>query len=203
MCIVILMSQGTNIPAGSPRERIMAIASELFYRQGYRATGINEVIEKSGVAKATFYKHFPTKDDLCLTYLRDRNTTELAEIDDFINTRKKPLTRFLSVMEALEPWMLASGMKGCAFLNMVPEVPDTDSPLRREGAIHYERLRTRVRELAEDLLRTEPEKYGQLNPETVANDYMVILTGAIALSEISQDIWPIKQGIETVKRLLK
>ena len=60
----------TTRPAGPPEERILAVASELFYRQGYRATGINEVIARSGVAKATFYNHFPSKEDLCLAYLQ-------------------------------------------------------------------------------------------------------------------------------------
>jgi len=67
--------------SGSPAERILDVASDLFYRQGYRATGINEVIKESGVAKATFYNHFPTKDDLCYAYLEGVRVREKAYVD--------------------------------------------------------------------------------------------------------------------------
>jgi AcrR family transcriptional regulator len=67
-----------------PRERIMSVAADLFYKQGYRATGVNEVIEKSGVAKATFYSHFPSKDDLALAYLRQLKDIEIAHVDNTI-----------------------------------------------------------------------------------------------------------------------
>ena len=196
------MSKKKVKPAGSAHDRILITASELFYKQGYRATGINEVIEKSGVAKATFYSHFPTKDDLCLAYLKDRNTRELAEIEEYVNTKDSPVERFLAVIDALEPWMIGGGMKGCGFLNMVPEVPDIQSPLRKEGELHYSSLRTRVKELADELIKSKPKRYGHLDAQTLADDYMVVFTGSIALAEISQDLWPIKQGVEAAKRLI-
>ena len=56
----------------SSRERIIATANELFYRQGYHQTGINQIIEESGVAKATFYSNFKSKEELCVEYLRER-----------------------------------------------------------------------------------------------------------------------------------
>ena len=62
----------------------MSVAADLFYKQGYRATGVNEVIEKSGVAKATFYSHFPSKDDLALAYLRQLKDIEIAHVDNTI-----------------------------------------------------------------------------------------------------------------------
>ena len=201
--LTLCMSRESTTTTSPAYERILSTATDLFYRQGYRATGINEVIEKSRVAKATFYKHFPTKDELCLAFLERRNARELGEIDEFIDTRKSPLGRFLAVIESLEPWMVESGFKGCAFLNMVPEVPDSLSALRKEGALHYESLRTRVRRLAEELIEAEPDRYGHLDSRTLADDYMVVLTGSIALSEISHDIWPVRQGIETVKRLIR
>ena len=196
------VSQKKIKPTGSAYDRILFTASDLFYQQGYRATGINEVIEKAGVAKATFYSHFSTKDDLCLAYLKNRNGKELAEIEDYISTKARPVDRFLAVIESLEPWIIGNGMKGCGFLNMVPEVPDAGSPLRKEGELHYARLRTRVKELAGELIKSKPKRYGHLHAQTLADDYMVVLTGAIALAEISHDIWPIKQGVEAVRRLI-
>jgi len=186
----------------APRERILETAAELFFHQGFRATGINEVIAKSGVAKATFYNHFPTKDDLCLAYLRDRNTSEYEAVSAFVRDHDTPRERFLAVMESLQPWLEANGLRGCAFLNMVAEVPDPRNKLRKEGLQHYESLRRLIRDLAQELIRSNPQTLGHLDAQLLADDYLVILGGAVAMTEIYHDIWPARQGVELIKRLI-
>jgi AcrR family transcriptional regulator len=186
----------------APRERILRTAADLFFQQGYRATGINEVIEKSEVAKATFYNHFPTKEDLCLAYLQDRNTSEYEAITAFVRDQDTPGERFLAVIESVEPWLKANRLRGCAFLNMVAEIPDPRNLLRREGHKHYESLRRLVRDLAHELIQSNRQKFGHLDADRLANDYLVILGGAIAMTEIYHDIWPALQGVEMVKRLI-
>ncbi|WP_303721864.1 TetR/AcrR family transcriptional regulator [Malonomonas rubra] len=186
----------------APRERILNTAAELFYHQGFRATGINEVISKSGVAKATFYSHFPTKDDLCLAYLKDRNISEFELVCAFVNDQTNPVERFLAVMKSLQPWLEANRLRGCAFLNMVAEVPDPRNRLRREGLQHYESLRTLIFDLAQDLINYNPHTYTNLTAKELADDYLVILGGAIAMAEIYHDIWPVKQGVKLIKRLI-
>lgn len=186
----------------APRERILRAATELFADQGYRATGINEVIARSGVAKATFYNHFATKGDLCLAYLQRRNTVELTAIKEFVHRKRTPRSRFLGVIESLEPWLKETKLRGCGFLNMVAEIPDMSSPLRQEGKRHYDSLHTLIRKLTVDLLDADKQRYGKLNADVVAHDYMVIIGGAIALTEIYHDTRPIKHGIDMVSRLI-
>jgi AcrR family transcriptional regulator len=161
----------------APRERILKTAADLFFHQGFRATGINEVIAKAGVAKATFYSHFPTKDN-------------------------SPSERFLAVMKSVQPWLEANRLRGCAFLNMVAEVPDPCNLLRREGLQHYESLRQLIRDLSEDLINSDAQRYEGLDAQVLADDYMVILGGAIAMTEIYHDIWPAIQGVKLVERLI-
>jgi AcrR family transcriptional regulator len=187
----------------SPRERILASAADLFFHQGYRATGINEVISRSGVAKATFYHHFPTKDDLCLAYLQNRNTSEYQAITAFVQNKKTPRERFLAVMESVGPWLEANELRGCAFLNMVAEVPDPRNLLRKEGLMHYESLRRLIRDLAQELIESDQARYGVLNADRLRDDYMVTLGGAIAMAEIYHDLWPVSHGVEMVKRLIE
>jgi len=186
----------------APRERILETAAELFFHQGFRATGINEVIARSGVAKATFYHHFPTKDDLCLAYLRERNTSEYEAISAFVHDHDTPRERFLAVMESVQPWLEANRLRGCAFLNMVAEVPDPRHLLRKEGLQHYESLRKLIRDLARELIQTDPAAYGGLDAQVLADDYLVIFGGAVAMTEIYHDIWPARQGVELVRRLI-
>lgn len=186
----------------TPRQRILAAADELFFRQGYRATGINEVIARSGVAKATFYSHFPTKEALCLAYLQDRNTSEYAAISAFVHDHDTPRERFLAVVAAIEPWLVANALRGCVFLNMVAETPDPGHRLRQEGRSHYDRLRSLISQLAQELIRSDPQRYRQVNADRLADDYLVILGGAIAMSEIYHDLWPARQGVALVERLI-
>ena len=186
----------------APRERILETAADLFFHQGFRATGINEVIAKSGVAKATFYNHFPTKDDLCLAYLRDRNTSEFEAISAFVHDHDSPRDRFLAVMTSVQPWLEANNLRGCAFLNMVAEVPDPRNLLRTEGLKHYESLRQLILGLVQDLINSDAQSYQGLEAQVLADDYMLILGGAIAMTEIYHDIWPAIQGVKLVERLI-
>jgi AcrR family transcriptional regulator len=192
----------TKLDNLSARERILQTAADLFYRNGYRATGINEVIEKASVAKATFYAHFKTKDDLCLAYLKGRNNDEAGEIMDFVNSKSTPQERFFSVMEAQEPWAIRTKFRGCQFINMVPEVPDLDSPLRAEGHRHYDWARELVHQLAGELIESDPAAYGRFDADELTEAYMTHLAGAIALAGVYNELWPIQSGIKAVRRLV-
>ena len=182
---------------------MLETAAELFYKQGYRATGINEVIEKAEVAKATFYAHFPTKDDLCLAYLKERNSDEAQEILDFVATRKTPLARFYGVMDSIESWAKRTEYRGCQFINMVPEVPDQNSALRKQGHLHYDWAKELVHKLTKELIASDKNKYGKLNANDITEAYMTHLAGAIALAGIYNESWPIKSGIKAVRRLAR
>lgn len=180
----------------------MSVASELFYKQGYRATGINEVIKKSGVAKATFYNHFPTKDDLCRAYLIGAVDFELKTLDDLLKTLKDPVSRFTSIIEFLQPWLIETEFRGCNFLHMVAEVPDANSPLRKEGKRLYDGVRERATGLTHELIESDPKKYGHLVAEDLINEYMLIFGGAIALAEIYHADWPVEHSVKMLHGLI-
>lgn len=180
----------------------MNIASDLFYTQGYRATGINEVIQKSGVAKATFYNHFPTKDDLARAYLQLRSDEEQAYVDREIAKARGPRDRFLSVMESLGPWLISTDFRGCVFLNMASEVPDHKNMLRKEGKSIYTTVRSRVEVLSKELIDSDKNKYGHLDVDKLVEEYMLIYTGAIALCVIYHDIWPFENALRVLQNLI-
>ena len=180
----------------------MSVAADLFYKQGYRATGVNEVIGKSGVAKASFYSHFPSKDDLALAYLRQLKDTEIAHVDDTVRAAKGRVNRFLAVIRSLEPWLLGTEFRGCAFINMASEVPDPSHPLRKVGREVYDVVRAQVAALAEELIASNARKYGHLDARELTGEYMVAFTGAISLAEIYHAIWPVEDALNTVRRLI-
>lgn len=107
------------IPA---RERIMRTAHDLFYREGIRATGIDRIIAESGVAKVTFYRHFPSKNDLIKAYLEYRHELWMSWFVDALNRYQLPRRQPIdALVPALEEWLLSNGYRGCAFINAVVE----------------------------------------------------------------------------------
>lgn len=112
---------GAAVP--SPRDRILTSAHDLFYCDGIRATGIDGVIAASGVAKATFYRHFPSKDDLILAFLDHRHARWMAWFTDALRRHGGGGVHGIdALVPALAEWFGAAGYRGCAFINSVTEL---------------------------------------------------------------------------------
>ncbi|TAM60462.1 MAG: TetR/AcrR family transcriptional regulator [Rhodanobacter sp.] len=107
----------------SARDRILLTAHDLFYRHGIRATGIDLVIAESGVAKLTFYRHFPSKNALVLAVLEHRHRHWMSWFTDAL-TRHRPRTRppLEALVPALAEWFHDGNFRGCAFLNTMTEL---------------------------------------------------------------------------------
>jgi AcrR family transcriptional regulator len=108
----------TSVPL-PPRERILHAAHDLFYRDGIRATGIDRVIAESGVAKVTFYRQFPSKDDLILAFLDHRHERWMTW---FVAALSRHGDTVAAIAPALREWLASPGFRGCAFLNSVGEL---------------------------------------------------------------------------------
>ncbi len=185
------------------RDRILKTATELFYQQGYHQTGTNEIIKKANVSKATFYSHFPTKDHLNLAYITNLNIKEIRDIKAAIHEKKTPRTRFMALIECIEPWIIENGLHGCGFLRMVPEISNHADPVRKESKFHYETLKAIIKDISSDLIQSDGKKYRHLDVEILTNDYLNILTGAIALVMIYHELWPVRHAIRQVESLIK
>lgn len=106
----------------APDARILHTAHDLFYRDGIRATGIDRVIAESGVAKKTFYRYFPSKDDLIVAFLDFRHENWMAWFRDALARHGGTLT---ALVPALAEWFGSESYRGCAFINSVVEVGAT------------------------------------------------------------------------------
>jgi len=123
-------------PPASARDRILAAAHELFYRDGIRATGVDRLIAESGVAKLTFYRHFASKDDLVRAFLDYRHDRWMAWFVDALGRHGAvPGGGLAPLAPALAEWFDAPQFRGCAFINSVAEVggslPDAVAASRR------------------------------------------------------------------------
>ena len=188
----------TNAPV---RERVLATASDLFYRQGYRATGINQIIAESGVAKASFYDHYPSKIDLLLAYAKAVSAEQLKEIRGLVGQPETARERFFMYLEMLKPWFDESAFRGCPFQNLIAEVGCDESSVREVTLAFRDGERAIIQELTEALIQDEPALAG-LDVKEVTATYQVLLEGAIALSVVYRETWPVDRARAVLEDIL-
>jgi len=184
-------------------QRILSTASDLFYRNGYRATGINEIIRKSGVAKATFYAHFPSKESLALAYVKTMNEREIRNTAEGIRHYPGPYEKLIGMLTFMIPWSAERRYRGCAYLNMASEIPDHGNPVRHESANHYRAVRSIVGVLMDELKAKRGKAWKNRKAAEVADDYMLLFAGALSMAQVYHHKSPIEEAIEAAKRLLR
>lgn len=126
--------------------RILAAAGPRFYREGIRAVSADAVMADAQVTKATFYRHFPTKDDLVAAYLATVAAAERAAVDGW-RSGMPPQDVLTAYADHLAAQTCGEGFRGCPFLNAVAEYPDPEHPVRRVADDHRAWLRTTAGEL--------------------------------------------------------
>lgn len=110
------------------RRRLLDTATHLFYTEGIRAVGIDRIIAEAGVAKATFYNHFPSKDDLVLAYIEEQDRLGRDAVSAL--PEQPPRAIIAAIMGRISDAVTAGGWRGCPFLNAAAEYPDPASPVR-------------------------------------------------------------------------
>jgi AcrR family transcriptional regulator len=154
------------------RERILDTAYELFSRRGVRAVGVDEVIECAGVAKATLYRHFPSKDELVLAFLERR---EQRWTLDWIEAEARrggstPEEQLLAIFDAFDGWFRRDDFEACSFINVMLEL-GSEHPAGRASIQHLENIRSMVRRLAEEA--------GLRDPDSFARSWHILMKGSI------------------------
>jgi AcrR family transcriptional regulator len=115
--------------ASPARRRLLDTATRLFYTEGIHAVGIDRIIAEAGVAKATFYNHFPSKDDLVLAYIVEQDRLGREAVAAL--PRQEPRQAIAAIMERISTAVSKGGWRGCPFLNAAAEYPDPLSPVRQ------------------------------------------------------------------------
>ena len=117
-------------PAASPaRRRLLDTATRLFYSGGIHAVGIDRIIAEAGVAKATFYNHFPSKDDLVVAYVEEQD--RLGREAEAALPTQPPRGMIAAILGRIGDAATGGGYRGCPFLNAAAEYPDPEGPVRK------------------------------------------------------------------------
>jgi AcrR family transcriptional regulator len=175
-----MTSNDVTTPASSARERLLAAAYELFSRRGIRAVGTDEVIERAGVARATLYRHFATKDDLVLAVLQRREevwTRGLIE-EQSRQRGNTPEEQLLAIFDVMHDWIqLRDGFDGCSFINVLLEL-GADHPAGQACIVHIDHVR--------DIVRQRAVAAGLLDVEEFASSWHILMKGAIILAAVGE-----------------
>ncbi len=161
----------TAVHSGA-RERLLDTAYELFSRRGIRDVGIDELIERAGVAKATLYRYFPSKDDLVAAFLdrRDQRWTKEWVAAEATKRGSNPEERLLAIFDLFDEWFRMKDFEGCSFINVLLEM-GSQHPAGRACIVHLETIRSVVRGLAEEA--------GLEDPEAFAMSWHILMKGSI------------------------
>ena len=180
MSTAILTKSRTKSPAAgaSPRERLLAAANELFYEEGVHSVGIDRVIEKAGVAKASLYSTFGSKEELVRAYLTGRHEARKARITRRIEAATTARARVLAVFDALEEIVSQPRFRGCAFVLATAE----GRPGGRVRGV-CEDARAWTRTLFTDLARAA----GAAHPARLAQQLTMLYDGATTVSSMDGD----------------
>ncbi len=132
----------------SARERLLAAANDLFYRQGIRSVGIDEIIAAADVAKMSLYRTFPSKDELVAAYLRERDQSYWRWWDEVVARHPgAPRAQFSALFRSLARRATRSDYRGCPFTNAATEFPEPDHPGRAVAVANKRELHRRLRDL--------------------------------------------------------
>jgi AcrR family transcriptional regulator len=181
--------------AQSPaRRRILDTAHLLFYTEGIHTVGIDRIIAEAGVAKATFYHHFPAKEDLVRTYLLEEAARQRAAAARLRETETDPLESLYTAFDVLGEIGCRPGYRGCPFVNAAAEYPDAGHPVRQIVNEH----RRWFRGLIGDLLTAAEHP----DAERTA-DMLFVLRDGLVVSSYLDDADAVRAGIRaTIDRLL-
>jgi AcrR family transcriptional regulator len=138
------------------RERIVEAATALFYAQGLRAVSAEKIIAQVGITKVTFYRHFPTKDDLIVAYLERRATWERDAIAQARQAADDVPDVFRIIAEAIGAESCSPGFRGCPFINAAAEYADPEHPVRRAVDAHRRWFRQTIQDLLEEISVRDP-----------------------------------------------
>jgi AcrR family transcriptional regulator len=176
-------------------ERVLRVATEVFYREGIRSTSVDTVVARSGVSKPTLYVQFGSKRELVAAVLRRRYEQRREALAEFLREQPgTPVERLLAVFDWLARTHAEKGFRGCPFTNAAVELPEPDHPARAVISEYKRSLRRTFTELARQAGRADAEELGLA--------LLLLVDGANARMVVDEDRTAIRAAKKIAAQLL-
>lgn len=179
---------------GTARERLLAAANELFYEEGVHTVGIDRVIERAGVAKASLYSSFGSKEELVRAYLAGRAESRQRRLSERFAQLADPRARILSVFDFLGELATQPQFRGCAFVNASAEGPREDNKISEvcSGTRHWLR----------ELFTEQARALGVVDPERLGRQLTLLHDGASVTAAMDHSAQAVREARELAELLL-
>jgi AcrR family transcriptional regulator len=162
------------------RELLIDTAIALFAENGYHATGIDRILEESGVSKKTLYRHFRSKDELILAALKKYDGLFRNDfMRQVVDSAETPRGRLLALFDVAESWFGQNNFYGCMFINAIGEYSLADTPIRQACKDFKAMMRGFIQKLCVDVKAP--------NPASLAEELALLFEGAIVTAQVSQE----------------
>ena len=145
----------------SPRERLLETARRLFYTEGIHTVPVDRLVTEANVTRATFYRHFPAKEDLVEAYLRATDADLRAMVGKVLE-QGTPQESAAALLELIGQVTCSAGFRGCHFINASAEYPNAEDPIRVAVAEHRAWFQDMVTRLAEHAGHPDPDYAGRV-----------------------------------------
>lgn len=174
--------QKTNV-----KDHIISIANELFYSNGYHTTGINEIIAKADIAKATLYHHFKSKEAICLAYLETRHENFIVALKTYVSSQPIGEKQLVAIFDFLRNLYRAGNFYGCWGLKTLGELRSKDKKI-------HQLIQKQKKELLLFLGEIVGENIANVSKaetEKISGGLYLLYESAITESHLHQNDWPI------------
>jgi AcrR family transcriptional regulator len=172
---------GNGTPPETTRERILECAQELFYSKGFHGVGIDEIAERAGVTKATFYNHFDSRDALTAETVRRADAQLHAQFMHAVRERAKwdPKAALLAMFDVLNEWFNHPDFSGCLFVKACMAFPNQHDPIHKAASQHYIVTASEISELA--------KAAGISDAESFSEEWVLLIEGALSHRVVTLD----------------
>jgi AcrR family transcriptional regulator len=178
------------------RDRILTTACRLFYEEGIQAVGIQRIIDEAGIAKASLYAHFASKDELVTAYLEEKGKSMREVIESHLaSPRLGPKAKVLKMFDLMGAAAATPGFRGCAFQNASAEVADPGHPIRVAARRHRAWIHEAFAKLAREIA-------GPAGGDRLAGALMVVYDGAAATTHIDGNPDAVRHARWAAEKLL-
>ena len=188
-------SQPAAKPALRAIDKIMGVARDLFYRQGIRAVGVDEIVRQAGVTKPSLYRSFVSKDELAASYLRRYEQDFWGRFEAAVTAHPgDPRAQIVDYFGGVGERALNAGHRGCGLTNACVEYPDDGHPARLVSEANKRELRRRLRIMAEDM--------GADDPQALGDGLMLLFEGTHITSQMFGGDGPAVSLVKIADRLI-
>ncbi|MEZ4809717.1 MAG: TetR/AcrR family transcriptional regulator [Allomuricauda sp.] len=168
-------------------QHIITTAGNLFYTQGYNSTGINEIIAKCGIAKATLYSHFKSKEDICIAYLTLRHDSFLEDFKGYVARRKKGSNQLLAIFDFLRDTYRTDDFHGCWALKMLGEL----SPKQKRILEVIQKQKKDLLLFLGEVVTENIVNISRAETEKISGGLYLLYESAIMEAHLFKNDWPI------------